>query len=120
MLDNIVAFSMWIPNIVILFVAVKGSANLMLRANQKRKRTHKEVVDQKAEEEEKLLNMNQNLQKLQKLEEANQKLQEQVREHEGAHLIVQDLQEKGKLKFGDDGEVLIPGIDIIPEGMNVQ
>ena len=90
----------------------------MLRANQKRKRTHAEVIADKAEEDEKWLKMNENLQKLQKLEEANERLLEQVGEHEGAALIIQDLQEKGKLLFNANGDVLIPGIDDIPDDLD--
>jgi C4-type Zn-finger protein len=87
----------------------------MLRANQVRKRTHAEVVEDKANQEEKLLRMNENLQKLQKLEEENQKLQAQVEEHQGASFIINDLQSKGKLHFGKNGSILVPGIDVIPE-----
>ena len=87
----------------------------MLRANQKRKRTHQEVVAEKAEEDEKWLRMNDTLQKMQKLEDANEHLLSQVKEHEGASFILQDLQTKGKLQVDDLGAVYIPGIDVIPE-----
>ena len=48
----------------------------MLRANQKRKRTHQECVDQKAADDNKWEEMNHTMAKLQKLEEANERLRE--------------------------------------------
>ena len=94
---------------------MKGSANLMLRANQKRKRTHQECVDQKAAEDEERLLMNDRLDKLQKLEEANERLRDQVKDNEGAHLILNDLRETGRLHLDDQGQVFIPGVDDVPQ-----
>ena len=69
----------------------------------------------KADKDEKWMKLNENLEKLQKLEQQNEELQDQLKSTQGATRILDELTSKGKIHFSSKGDVYVPGIDKIPD-----
>ena len=83
----------------------------MLRAGQKRRRTRAEIDGEKEEARLKQEAIEDKLARFEQLLAKNQELEAEVVQHQGASLILNDLQSKGKILVADGGEVVIPGVD---------
>ena len=87
----------------------------MLRVGQKRRRTTGEIKQQKEEARLKQADIEAKLQQFEELKQNQSDLQQEAQRHQQSSAILHDLQSKGKIRVSSGGEVLVPGIDEIPD-----
>ena len=83
----------------------------MLRVGQKRRRTKTEIAGEKEEARIREEEIQQKLQQLEQLKQQAVLLQRELESHKSSTDILNDLQSKNKIKLGNDGQVIITGID---------
>ena len=86
----------------------------MLRCGQKRRRTKTEIHEEKEEARLKQDAIEEKLARFDELLAKNEELERDVIQHQGASMILGDLESKGKIHIAKSGDVLVPGVDEIP------
>ena len=83
----------------------------MLKAGSKRRRTKAEIEEEKKQAELKEAEVQAKLASLVKAEEEIAKLKAATDQNANAHIVLQDLHSKQKIKVDDNGDILVRGID---------
>ena len=85
----------------------------MLQAGRKRRRTHQEIVEQEAADLAEKAETKQKLEQYDALHQEYLRVSQIASDHALAKDLMEDLVSKRKIVIQDDGEVLVPGVDII-------
>ena len=87
----------------------------MLRCGQKRRRTKAEITEEKEEADLKQQAIEEKLEKYDALMQAHNEAKQQAQSNQAASDILKDLASKKKIHISKEGDVLVPGIDEIPD-----
>ena len=83
----------------------------MLKAGSKRRRTKAEIEEEKKQAELKEADIQAKLASLATMQAEVTKLKAEAAQNASAHLVLQDLHSKQKIKVDDNGDILVRGID---------